>query len=130
MFAAVNTDAFLPQKRDMIVGLSFVYLMLGMLLGATAFGLRRLHRWARPLAVLFAMLGLLAFPFGTIISGYILYLLISQKGSVVFSDHYQQIIARTPNIKYKPSFLVLLLLAVLITIAVVSIIAAVAIPTA
>ena len=60
-------------------------------------------------------LGLLSFPVGTIINGYILYLLFSKKGERVFSADYQAIVDATPHIKYKTSiivwiFLVLLLL--------------------
>jgi hypothetical protein len=40
-----------------------------------------------------------------IIPGYILYLLLSPKGSMVFSPEYWEAIERTPHIKYKTSWL-------------------------
>lgn len=126
LYAALTMDVPELADRAFQIGVSFAYLMLGTVQAATGYGLRRLQRWSRPIAIVFSILGLFAFPLGTIISGYILYLLLSHKGGIVFSDHYHQVIARTPEIKYKSSFLVLLLLAILITLAIVSIIAVIA----
>jgi len=52
-------------------------------------------------ASIVAVIGLLGFPFGTLINGYILYLLHSAKGTYVFSDAYRKVIAATPDIKYR-----------------------------
>jgi hypothetical protein len=66
-------------------------------------GLYRLDRWVRiPVAVL-AAIGLIGFPVGTIINGYILYLVLCRKGEVVFSDEYREVIRQTPHIKYRSS---------------------------
>jgi hypothetical protein len=54
----------------------------------------------------FAFLGLIAFPIGTIINAYILYLLLSAKGKYVFSADYRAVITATPHIRYKMSFIV------------------------
>jgi hypothetical protein len=40
---------------------------------------------------------------GMLIAGYILYLLLSPKGAVVFSRPTREIIARTPHVKYRTS---------------------------
>ena len=40
---------------------------------------------------------------GTLIGFYMLYLLLSKKGTMVFSPEYKEIIAQTPHMKYKTS---------------------------
>lgn len=90
-----------PGSRD--TGASLLLLGLGFAQGFLAVGLNKLNRWARITATLFAGLGLLAFPIGTLINGYILYLLLSAKGKMVFSDEYREVIRQTPDIKYRTS---------------------------
>ncbi len=80
---------------------------LGVGQGFIAFGLRNLKSWGRIPAALFAGIGLLAFPIGTLINGYILYLLLSAKGRMVFSAEYREIIQQTPEIKYRTSKILL-----------------------
>jgi hypothetical protein len=58
--------------------------------------------------------GLLGFPIGTLINGYILYLLLSKKGRKVFSDEYRQIVSLTPHIKYRTSIVVCILLGLIV----------------
>ena len=82
----------------------------------TGLGLRRFKIAARRLATVFSVFGLLIFPFGTLINGYILYLLQSQKGKVVFSESYQDAIRRTPHIKYQTSLIVKVLVVILIAV--------------
>jgi hypothetical protein len=69
----------------------------------TAYGLQKLQPWARIVTGIFSAIGLTGFPVGTLICGYILYLLFSAKGAMVFSYEYRQVIAQTPHIKYKTS---------------------------
>jgi hypothetical protein len=66
-------------------------------------GLRRLRTWARIPTAILSGIGLLGFPLGTLINGYILYLVLSQKGATVFSADYQAVIQQTPHIKYRTS---------------------------
>jgi len=120
-------------------------IILILLLGvnfALGFGLTKLQSWARWVdaaffcigilmniasfsIVLFVAPGALSGPivgnligtlFGFLIYGYVLYLLLSPKGAMVFSAEYKEIIKATPHIKYKTSCLLkgllLLLLAV------------------
>jgi hypothetical protein len=96
--------------------ISGIYVGLGILQGATAIGLRKLQTWARYVAVVFSVIGLIVVPIGTLISGYFLYLLLSQKGTMVFSDKYKQIILETPHIKYKTSIVVVILLGLLLLV--------------
>lgn len=92
----------------LIIG--FLYLGIGLLQGYAGLGLRRLTNAGRIFGIVFGIIGLIGVPIGTLISIYILYLLISQKGKVVFSDTYRQAIAQTPHIKYKTSIVVWILL--------------------
>jgi hypothetical protein len=80
----------------------------------TGLGLRKLKPWARVASGILSGLGLLAFPIGTLINAYILYLLFSKKGATVFSDEYKRIIEETPHIKYRTSIVVWILLGVVL----------------
>jgi hypothetical protein len=98
--------------------LILLFPLIGILQLVTAFGLRGLQGWARIPTGILSALGLLSFPIGTLINGYILYLIFSAKGSMVFSDDYREIIAQTPHIKYRTSIIVkffLLLVVLLVT---------------
>lgn len=77
-------------------------------------GLRRLTPWCRIGAIVLSCIGLIAIPIGTIISGYILYLLLSKKGEFIFTDEYKRVIAATPHIKYRTSIIVWIFLGLLL----------------
>lgn len=101
-----------------MVGMTWLQIWAGL-------GLRRLNPAVRTATTVLSAIGLLGFPVGTLISAYILWLIHSAKGKVIFSPEYQKVIQQTPHIKYKTSvvvwiFLGLLLLLVLLgTIAIV-----------
>lgn len=99
----------------MAIGLVFVFLLAAWtgLVGATAWNLRKLTPLGKILGIIVAAIGLIGFPIGTLISAYILYLLLSEKGTVVFSPQYKSVIAQTPHIKYKTSIVVWILLALI-----------------
>lgn len=78
--------------------------------------MRRLNPMVRIPAGLFAVIGLLYFPIGTIINGYILYLLFSKKGKMVFSPEYAEIIRQTLHVRYKSSLAMVIVLVVLLAI--------------
>lgn len=99
--------------------------VLAILQCITAVGLRRLRGWARIPSGILSAIGLIGFPIGTLINGYILYLLFSQKGSMVFSEEYQEIMAQTPHIKYKTSIIVWIFLGLLVTLIAIGIAAAI-----
>ena len=101
----------------------FLFPVIGIIQFATAFGLWGLRGWARIPTGFFSALGLLGFPLGTIINGYILYLLFSAKGSMVFSDEYHEIIAQTPHIKYRTSIIVKIFLFLLLALIVFGVVA-------
>jgi hypothetical protein len=83
---------------------------------AAGIGVRKLTEWGKYLSTIVSALGLLGFPVGTLINGYILYLLHSKKGRYVFSPEYKRIIAATPGVKYKTSILVWIFLAFLVLV--------------
>ena len=78
------------------------------------YGVRALLRWGRVLGCILSAIGLLGFPFGTLINGYILYLFLSKKGRTVFSPEYKDVIASTPHVKYRTSIIVWIFLALLV----------------
>ncbi|MEM8680430.1 MAG: hypothetical protein AAGF97_13860 [Planctomycetota bacterium] len=83
-------------------GLGNVAILLLILVGAlsyaTGFGLRRLRPWARLCAIFVGLLCLMIFPFGTLLSAYFLFLLLSGKANVIFSKRYLAVIAHTPQL--------------------------------
>jgi hypothetical protein len=93
----------------LFLGLSGVQIWAGI-------GLRRLKPWARIPSGILSGLGLLGFPLGTLINGYILYLLFSRKGATVFSDEYKRVIEETPQIKYRTSIVVWIFLAIILAL--------------
>ncbi len=108
-------------ENAILLVIGVVYFVLGSVQGTVGIGLRRLREWARIGGIVFSTLGLLAIPIGTLISAYFLYLLLSDKGRIVFSPHYQDVIAQTPHIKYKTpliAWVALLLIVALIILSV------------
>lgn len=88
-------------------------------------GVRRLKSWARIPVGILSGFGLLGFPMGTLINGYILYLVFSKKGQTVFSDEYRIVIEQTPHIKYRTSIVVWIFLGLVLVLIGIGIIAAV-----
>ncbi|MFA6960496.1 MAG: hypothetical protein WC205_07090 [Opitutaceae bacterium] len=77
-------------------------IMLGLLAAGFAFAgymLRRLDARARYCATLMAVLGLVAFPIGTVLNAYVLYLIHVKKGRTVLSPEYREVVAATPEFK-------------------------------
>jgi hypothetical protein len=75
--------------------------------------IRKLKPWTRIAIGIVSGIGLLGFPLGTMINGYILYLVFCKKGEIVFSPQYRQVIEATPQIKYGVSVIVWICLAFL-----------------
>jgi hypothetical protein len=101
-------------------GLGMVPLLLLLALGVGAFfvgrAVRALRPWGRIVGCVLAAFGLLGFPIGTLINGYILCLFLSKKGRTIFAPEYQDVIAATPHVKYKTSILVWIFLALLVAL--------------
>ena len=87
------------------------------------YGVRALRPWGRIIGCILSAIGLIGFPIGTLINGYILYLFLSKKGRTIFAPEYQDVIAATPHVKYKTSILVWIFLALIIGLIVVGMLA-------
>jgi MFS family permease len=124
-FSLLNNPNQTAPAAGMLVG-SVVAIGIAALYAFVARGLWRLQPWSRIVATIISVIGLIGFPIGTIISAYFIYLLQSPKGAVVFSDEYKHVIQATPHIKYKTSFFVWVLLAILLLLIIGGIVAFVA----
>ncbi len=111
--------AVVRRPEGLLSAVAFVSVLVAIAVGVLMFmvgrGLKQLKSWTKIPAGILSALGLLGFPVGTLLNGYILYLLFSRKGAMVFSPEYQQVIAQTPDMKYRTSkfvwaFLILLFL--------------------
>jgi hypothetical protein len=120
MALAGLAPALSGRGEDILFALVFFAFAVGLV--AAGVGIRRLKPWARIVSGVLSGIGLLGFPLGTLINGYILYLLFSRKGSTVFSEEYQGIIAATPHIKYKTSIVVWILVGLLLLLGLLAII--------
>ena len=78
--------------------------------------MRKLRPWARIVGIVFAAIGLLGFPVGTVINVYILYLLLSEKGRRIFQSDYADIVAATPDVKYRMSIVTRIALGLLLVV--------------
>lgn len=103
---------FMGSSRSSAEGMGFmagivtVYFVLAVVSILVGIGIRKLSPWTRVPVGILSGLGLLGFPIGTLINGYILWLFFSAKGATVFSPEYARVIEATPHIKYKTSALV------------------------
>jgi hypothetical protein len=87
--------------------------------------MQTLNPSTKALAIVIAAIGMLQFPCGTMISGYLLYLLVSSKGNMVFSSAYKEVMQATPHIRYRTSIIVWIFLFLLIGVILLGIIAAI-----
>ena len=106
--------SLIGARDGVSLGIGVGMLAIGALFGFVGYGIRGLKNWARITGIVLAALGLLNFPVGTLINAYILYLFLSKKGRMVFSPEYQDIIAATPEVKYRTSILVWIFLGILV----------------
>lgn len=126
MLSGVLLGGLGGEEISMLVGILVFYFIFGIASIFIGRGLRQLRPWVKIPVTIFSGLGLLSIPIGTLINGYILYLMYSEKGKVVFSPEYQEIRDATPDIKYQTSKLAWGVLIVLV-IALVAIIVSVSV---
>jgi hypothetical protein len=105
-FLAANSP---PLRFPQMLWVGTLLFALGFFYWKMARGIRQFRIWTRTPSTILSVIGLLGIPLGTLINGYILYLLHSKKGNTVFSPEYQTIIAETPQIVYKTSRIISLL---------------------
>lgn len=96
-------DANLKQDSMMLVWVIAFYIAMSAILLAMAYGFRKLLPWVKIPGTLLAAIGLLGIPVGTMINGYILYLMWCAKGQTVLGAGYQEVIRATPHVKYQRS---------------------------
>lgn len=115
---------FVVDELPMGFGLGAIYAILAAFSIAVGHQLRALKPWARIAGIVLSIIGLFGFPLGTLINGYILYLLLSQKGRRIFQPDYLDIVAATPKVKYRTSIVVWIILGILLL----AIVAAITVP--
>jgi len=108
--------AGLVGAKDASVGVTLLLIGLGVGQFFAGWGVRALRPWGRIVGCILSAIGLIGFPIGTLINGYILYLFLSKKGRTIFAPEYQDVIAATPHVKYKTSILVWIFLALLLAL--------------
>jgi hypothetical protein len=99
------------KTEDVVTGV--VLIAIGVFLVWLGMLYRKLSRSLLVPATIAAGIGLLGFPLGTALSAYILYLLYSREGKFVRSGEYREIVAATPQIAWKTSLLIKILLGLL-----------------
>ena len=128
LFSEINNGATNSAEKkaiSLVMGLLGINALLGVLQIAVGHGLRKLNSLGKIGGTFFAAIGLFGFPIGTLFSAYLLYLLWSAKGQLVFSSQYRDIMKGTPHVVYKTSRIVwgiLILFIAIITLAFVAII--------
>ncbi|MBL4847826.1 MAG: hypothetical protein JKY65_20110 [Planctomycetes bacterium] len=98
---------------------------VGLALLTSGYGLRTLKPWTRVLSSILCGLGLFSFPFGTLFNAYFLWLILSAKGTTVFSEDYKYIVTATPHVKYVP-WVAIVFLGLLVFVILAGVIAAMA----
>jgi hypothetical protein len=128
-----NPNMPADTMRYFFLGAGAFYFFITILFGFLGYGLRKLQVWARwtilvltSLSLLYTLgvsvlaafanpiIGLVSLAIGSIIPGYILYLVASPKAGMIFSAEYKAIILKTPHVKAKTSLLVKIVLVLLV----------------
>ncbi len=127
IFGNQNSDNPFQGTAGLIGG--FVAAMMGVFFFFVGRGLRRLQPWARWSETVVCVLSLISYglqfnPIGLLFSLYFLYLLLSAKGSMVFSQEYKEVIAKTPYIRYQTSLIVKIFLGIFIALIVIGVVSA------
>jgi len=115
--------AGLVGAKDASVGVTLLLIGLGVGQFFAGWGVRALRPWGRIVGCILSAIGLIGFPIGTLINGYILYLFLSKKGRTIFAPEYQDVIAATPHVKYRTSIIVWIFLALVVLLLAVAVLA-------
>jgi hypothetical protein len=145
---ARGNEAF-PLQGFVLIFVAIFYGTIGSIALALGYGLRRLQVWARwttmvlsalalgyLILMMFVVLAILPMPNPALVIGfigvaaailaYVFYLMVSPKGSMVFSSEYKQVIARTPGIKTRSSLIVRLFIGLMVFLLLIGVIALIA----
>ena len=115
--------AGLVGAKDASVAVTLLLIGLGVGQFFAGWGVRALRPWGRIVGCILSAIGLIGFPIGTLINGYILYLFLSKKGRTIFAPEYQDVIAATPHVKYRTSIIVWIFLALVVLLLAVAVLA-------
>jgi len=114
-----------PMAAGIITALiGLVVLAIGVAQLFAGRSMQTLNPSGKILAIIISAIGLLGFQCGTIISAYLLYLLLSAKGEMVFSSAYKEVMQATPHIRYRTSIIVWIFLFLLIGVILLGVVAA------
>ncbi len=95
-------DSNMPAEQSpMFAGILAFYGVLSAIMLAMAYGYRKLMPWVKIPGTVLSVFGLLGIPVGTLINGYILYLIWCKQGQTILANGYQDVIRATPHVKYK-----------------------------
>jgi len=97
---ASDKNGSLPR---LLGGMAAFYAVFGVVAVFLGYGFRRLKPWVKIPGTILSIIGLVGIPVGTLINGWILYLIHCKKGQTILSPGYQDIIAATPHVKYRRS---------------------------
>lgn len=107
LMTGISSSTNLGEVKDMTTLANWTVAIVLPLLGITLFvvgaAVRKLKPWSRIGVGVLSGFGLLAFPMGTLINAYILFLTFGKKGRMIFSERYKEIILVTPHVKCRTS---------------------------
>lgn len=106
--ASLPEGASVPGMMFLIPTLVFVVAMYVFSI-SVGIGLRNLSNYGRICSTIFAGLGLLAIGPGTLLCGWILYLLWAGPSNLIFSEEYRKVVKQTPHIQRTPYLLYILI---------------------
>ena len=112
MVFGAGGDRLVSGGLTTLVGVVFLAIAVAQLFAGRS--MQTLNPSGKILAIVVAAIGMLQFPCGTLISGYLLYLLVSAKGRTVYSSAYKEVMQATPHIRYRTSIIVWIFLFLLI----------------
>ena len=102
ILAIVGSEALgaLPTEGALLLSVWVgTILLMSSLQFALGWFINKLQTWAKIVATVFMVIGLLGVPVGTAINGYFLWVFHCEKGKVIFSDDYREAVRLTPNMK-------------------------------
>ena len=123
MVFGAGGDRLVSGGLTTLVGVIFLAIAVAQLFAGRS--MQTLNPSGKILAIVVAAIGMLQFPCGTLISGYLLYLLVSAKGRTVFSSAYKEVMQATPHIRYRTSIIVWIFLFILIGVLLLGVLAAI-----
>lgn len=108
--ARQSGNRFQLESNLLVLGLSLAFAVFHLWMGTQ---LRNFKNVGRIIQIVLSVFALFAFPVGTIVGAFCLYVLLSSKATNVCSPEYQQVIDQAPNVRYETSYSRLFIIAAL-----------------